>query len=158
MTKVPSVQIYDPDGVTRLADVGPCMPDDFPRLERKVDVVIRSMQKRRSAHKVVARSYAAELCHMRSQDCAPSPSSVSRMSEEEFEAFEAAVCAICPPQGRLRGALRTTGARALRSGVAAAGEHVTMTNVQPYVLSSRRRRRGGDDSRDPRRARFPAVP
>ena len=53
VTKVPSVQIYDPDGVTRLAD-GPCMPDDFPRLERKVDVVIRSMQKRRSAHKVVA--------------------------------------------------------------------------------------------------------
>ena len=30
VTKVPSVQIYDPDGVTRLAD-GPCMPDDFPR-------------------------------------------------------------------------------------------------------------------------------
>ena len=71
-------------------------------------MVIRSMQKRRSAHKVVARSYAAELCHMRSRDCAPSPSSVSRMSEEDFEAFEAAVCAICPPQGRLRGALRTT--------------------------------------------------
>ena len=70
-------------------------------------MVIRSMQKRRSAHKVVARSYAAELCHMRSRDCAPSPSSVSRMSEEDFEAFEAAVCAICPPQGRLRGALRT---------------------------------------------------
>ncbi|CAH0373498.1 unnamed protein product [Pelagomonas calceolata] len=106
VTKVPSVQIYDPDGVTRLAD-GPCMPDDFPRLERKVDVVIRSMQKRRSAHKVVARSYAAELCHMRSKDCAPSPSSVSRMSEEEFEAFEAAVCAICPPQGRFGSALRT---------------------------------------------------
>ena len=77
------------------------------RLERKVDVVIRSMQKRRSAHKVVARSYAAELCHMRSKDCAPSPSSVSRMSEEEFEAFEAAVCAICPPQGRFGSALRT---------------------------------------------------
>ena len=81
---------------------------DAPRrLERKVDVVIRSMQKRRSAHKVVARSYAAELCHMRSKDCAPSPSSVSRMSEEEFEAFEAAVCAICPPQGRFGSALRT---------------------------------------------------
>ena len=77
------------------------------RLERKVDVVIRSMQKRRSAHKVVARSYAAELCHMRSQDCAPSPSSVSRMSAAEFEAFEAAVCAICPPQGRFGSALRT---------------------------------------------------
>ena len=106
VTKVPSVQIYDPDGVTRLAD-GPCMPDDFPRLERKVDVVIRSMQKRRTAHKVVAKSYAAELCHMRSKDCAPSPSSVSRMSEEEFEAFEAAVCAICPPQGRFGSALRT---------------------------------------------------
>ena len=98
-------QIYDPDGVTRCRRA---VAGRFPRLERKVDVVIRSMQKRRSAHKVVARSYAAELCHMRSQDCAPSPSSVSRMSEEEFEAFEAAVCAICPPQGRLRGALRTT--------------------------------------------------
>ena len=87
---------------------GPFFDRNAPRrLERKVDVVIRSMQKRRSAHKVVARSYAAELCHMRSKDCAPSPSSVSRMSEEEFEAFEAAVCAICPPQGRFGSALRT---------------------------------------------------
>ena len=35
VTKVPSVQIYDPDGVTRLAD-GPCMPDDFPRCDLRV--------------------------------------------------------------------------------------------------------------------------
>ena len=50
------------------------MPDDFPRLERKVDVVIRSMQKRRTAHKVVAKSYAAELCHARGRRTARSVS------------------------------------------------------------------------------------
>lgn len=117
VSKVPSVQIYDPDGVTRLAD-GPCMPDDFSRLERKVEVVIRSMQKRRSAHKFVATSYAAELCQLRedgTKDCAPSLSATASMDDSEFDEFAAAVCAICPPQGRMRGALRTKESAAVDS-------------------------------------------
>ena len=117
VSKVPSVQIYDPDGVTRLAD-GPCMPDDFSRLERKVDVVIRSMQKRRSAHKFVATSYAAELCQLRedgSKDCAPSLSATASMDDSDFDEFAAAVCAICPPSGRMRGALRTKESAAVDS-------------------------------------------
>ena len=106
VTKVPSVQIYDPDGVTRLAD-GPCMPDDFPRLERKVDVVIspcRSGARRTRSSRGATRRSCATCGRRTARRLRP----VSRMSEEEFEAFEAAVCAICPPQGRLRGALRTT--------------------------------------------------
>ena len=82
VTKVPSVQIYDPDGVTRLAD-STCMPDDFPRVARKVDVVIQSMKKRRSAHRIVAKSYADELCEKR----ATAPATTEPVGD---------VCEICP--------------------------------------------------------------
>ena len=39
VTKVPSVQIYDPGDIIRLANA-PCMPDDFKQVTRKVHTAI----------------------------------------------------------------------------------------------------------------------
>jgi hypothetical protein len=60
VTKVPSVQIYDPNEVIRLAN-SPCMPTDFKNVAHKVETAVTSMKKRRSIHKVVGKSFSEEL-------------------------------------------------------------------------------------------------
>ena len=66
------------------------MPDDFPRVSRKVDVVIQSMKKRRSAHRIVAKSYADELCNKRAE-------SPLAWDDSGKPLPDPALCEICPP-------------------------------------------------------------
>ena len=60
VTKVPSIQIFDPAGIVRLGD-SPCMPQDFDRVRHKIDVARTSIKRRRKIHAWVGTSYGDEL-------------------------------------------------------------------------------------------------
>ena len=60
VTKVPSVQVFDPQGLIRLTD-SPCMPGDFDKVRHKIDVARSSIKRKRAVHSKVAISYEEEL-------------------------------------------------------------------------------------------------
>ncbi|KAH8076127.1 hypothetical protein JL721_113 [Aureococcus anophagefferens] len=63
VTKVPSIQIFDPAGIVRLGD-SPCMPQDFDRVRHKIDVARTSIKRRRKIHAWVGTSYGDELARI----------------------------------------------------------------------------------------------
>ncbi|KAH8081090.1 beta-ketoacyl-acyl-carrier-protein synthase III [Aureococcus anophagefferens] len=60
VTKVPSIQIFDPAGIVRLGD-SPCMPQDFDRVRHKIDVARTSIKRRRKIHAWALRGPAAPV-------------------------------------------------------------------------------------------------